>query len=224
MFTVAVVGSGGTGPQAWDVGPRVVARLIGDRLTGGQSVADHAPAAGEQIAGGPVQAGPGGAGPATGEQKRAAGTSLTGVGTAGTGVGDDLADSEMVGVEVPGIPGVRLLVSTDLPVRLFSADSGLDELIMVESTHEGGVPGAIRQSVMETHGSSVPDPATGAAGLFGLLTSLHLPPRVVVFSVEAGAEGVDAPVDAADTAVDDVVRMVLAELRRLDPRSTSAEH
>lgn len=222
MFTVAVVGSGGTGPQAWDVGPRVVARLVGDRLTGGQSVADHAPAVGEEIADEPVKAGPGGAGPATG--RRAAGTSVTGVEAAGTGVGGDLSDSEMVGVEVPEVPGVRLLASTDLPVRLFSADSGLDELIMVESTQEGGVPGTIRQSVMETHGSAVPDPATGAAGLFGLLTSLHLPPRVVVFSVEAGAEGVDAPVEAADTAVDDVVRMVLAELRRLDPRRTSAEH
>ncbi|MFD2079086.1 hypothetical protein SAMN05421678_102354 [Actinopolymorpha cephalotaxi] len=168
MLTVAVVGSGGAGPGAWDVGPRIVARLTGDRLTGGQPV--------------PGQR-------ASGEQTH--------------------------------VEGVQVLASTDLPVRLLSADSGLDELIMVESTRAGGTPGSIRQSVMETHGPGRPEPGTTApGGVMGALTSLHLPPRVVVFSVEAGLEDGSGDGEAtsvlADRAVDEVFDLVIAELRRLD--------
>lgn len=165
MLTVAVVGSAGTGPGAWDVGPRIVARLTGDRLTGGQ------PVPGQRASGEPTS-----------------------------------------------VEGVQVLASTDLPVRLLSADSGLDELIMVESTRAGGTPGSIRQSVMETHGPGQPEPGTAApGGVMGALTSLHLPPRVVVFSVEAGTEEAgEATSDLADRAVDEVFDLVIAELRRLD--------
>ncbi|WP_020580397.1 hypothetical protein [Actinopolymorpha alba] len=117
------------------------------------------------------------------------------------------------------LTGVRLLTSSHIPVRLLRADTDIDELIVVESTHDGGVPGAVRQSALEAHGPSSAGPETG---VFGLLSALRMPRRVVVFSVETGGAGrgpaaeeagEDAGSAAADAAVESVVHMILAELR-----------
>jgi Ni,Fe-hydrogenase maturation factor len=121
---------------------------------------------------------------------------------------------------------VCLRTVTTIPGELLDSTRRLDRLVVIEAVSDGGLPGMVRQTVLEAGAGSGPGAHTGI-GILSLLAVTGLPRRVVIFSVEVGQPAPDEAAErpaspVADAAVAAVARMVRAELGRRASDSTPA--
>jgi Ni,Fe-hydrogenase maturation factor len=121
---------------------------------------------------------------------------------------------------------VSLRTVTTIPGQLLDSTRHLDRLVVIEAVSHGGLPGMVRQTVLEA-GAGSGAGAHAGIGVLGLLATLGLPRRVVIFSVEVGRPAPDEAAEhpaspVADAAVEAVARMVRAELERRASDSTPA--
>jgi hydrogenase maturation protease len=114
------------------------------------------------------------------------------------GVGNELRGDDAVGLEVlrlleGALPdGVRVLPCEGEPVALLSAWEGCDTVILVDATHSGAEPGTVRR--IPAHDEPLP-PERGRSSthVLGVGEAIELaralgklPPRAIVYGIEAG--------------------------------------
>jgi hydrogenase maturation protease len=144
------------------------------------------------------------------------------------GIGNEARGDDALGLEALGRlrqltdPDIRLSISNGDPERMMELWSGSDAVILIDAVRSNGSPGAMYRLDV----SHEPLPAqffTASTHGFGVAEAIELaraleklPPRAVVFGVEAETVGIGTTFsDAVRFSMERLVEAILTEVRNI---------
>ncbi len=132
--------------------------------------------------------------------------------------GDD-AVGRVVAARLAGVPGVEVIETDGEAAKLIDLMEGADDVILIDAALSGATPGAVTR--LDAAANAIPQPMFAASShAVGLAESIELarvlgrlPPRCIVYAVEAASFTLGAGLSpAVAAAVDRVVAALLAEV------------